>query len=854
MKTKTLTGVNRKKLANSNKTRKKAVSRVVKPEEMTLRDWQIELRRQAGEKNTLSVRHAKDPSRPGLFYVYSEPGKHRQQKYEVIYQGDNCPWNSCQCMDFRTSGLGTCKHIESVKNSRSELLRTGYRTPPPVSGLSIDYSQQPHRIRLRPGTENNEDTLRMASPYFEEGPDGILYAKSDANIMQFVSDLLSTGESLHVDRDVLDLLSDRRLRGHINLLKTTLRDADIQQLIKVKLYPYQIEGIKFAFSNLKTIIADEMGLGKTVQAIGTAELLKKHRLASSALIVCPTSLKYQWQREIEKFTGHKALVVEGNVIKRRAQYEDDDYYYKIVSYNAVCNDLKAGYDLHTDLLVLDEVQRLKNWDTQMAKSIRLLTSSFTVALSGTPLENKLEELYSVVELVDQYVLGPYYEFRDRYIKTDEVGMTVGYENLNEIKGRLANTLIRRRKSEVALQMPARQDTTVYVAMTDVQSEQHEEFRQLMARLVLKWRKYKFLSETDRLKFMRALCGMRMAANSTFIIDQKTREDTKIDELANTLEGIMQSGDEKVVIFSSWERMTRIIAEELNKLGIEYSNLHGGVPSEKRKKLVDDFNNKPECRVFLSTDAGATGLNLQAGSIIINMDLPWNPAVLEQRVGRIYRLGQKRNIHVINYVSKDSIEEQIEDKIKFKSALFSGILDDGADSVILSRRNKMEELIEAFASDIDDEGNIKPHEKQDAEISGALEDKTGAAQSDDPEKEKDEAKEASNNETFSTDLTDENAGRHKETTDTNQRAEGRKESADTMTGLTKDHKVRTIVEQGMSFISNLATMLNSAEERSKLVDTLVKTDEDTGKTTIEIPVESKETVATLFNALASLFKK
>lgn len=829
MKDKDKPAVNNKKRGTKAKTGKKNISRAVKPEDMSLRDWQVELRRQAGEKNTLSVRHAKDPSRPGLFYVYSEPGKHRQKIYEVVYQGENCPWNSCQCMDFRTSGLGTCKHIESVKNSKSELLRTGFRTPHPVSELTIDYSRLPHRIRLRPGTENKEKILDMASGSFEEGPDKILYAKADANIMQFASDILCNGESLHIDKDVFDLLSARQLRNRILSMKDKVNDNDIQQLIRVKLYPYQIEGIKFAFANLKSIIADEMGLGKTVQAIGMAELLKKQQLSSSVLIVCPTSLKYQWQREIEKFTGCKALVVEGNMTKRRIQYEDDEYYYKIVSYHAVCNDLKSGYNLQTDLLVLDEVQRLKNWETQMAKSIRLLKSSFTVALSGTPLENKLEELYSVVELVDQYALGPYYEFRDRYIKTDETGMTIGYEHLNEIKSRLSNTLIRRRKADVALQMPQRQDTTIYVTMTEMQAAQHEEFRQIMARLVLKWRRFKFLSETDRLKFIRALTSMRMIANSSFILDQKSREDTKIGELANMLDGIIQSGDEKVVIFSSWERMTRIIASELDKLGIVYSNLHGGVPSEKRRELVDNFNLNSECRVFLSTDAGATGLNLQAGSIIINMDLPWNPAVLEQRIGRIYRLGQKRNIQVINYVSKDSIEEQIEDKIRFKSALFSGILDDGADSVILSRRNKMEELIEAFAQDIEDPYNVvEPGKTTDSVTeptpSGAEipEDATPAR----------------------TGVQDSQETIDKQMTAT--AAKTKPEAGDRQ-------KTRDLLEQGVSFISNLAAVLQSPEERGRLVDSLVKTDEKTGRSTIEIPVESKETVVSMFNALASLFK-
>lgn len=194
------------------------------------------------------------------------------------------------------------------------------------------------------------------------------------------------------------------------------------------------------------------------------------------------------------------------------------------------------------------------------------------------------------------------------------------------------------------------DKVLFVPMTEQQRNMHDEYQSIVSQLVFKWTKPRFLSEKDRKRLLLMLSQMRMLCDSTYILDQKTRYDTKVEETLNILKNVFESGDEKVVIFSQWERMTRLIAKELDTLGVRYEYLHGGIPSEARKNLTDNFTELPESRVFLSTDAGSTGLNLQVASILINLDLPWNPAVLEQRIARIYRIGQKRNIQVINLVA------------------------------------------------------------------------------------------------------------------------------------------------------------------------------------------------------------
>ena len=246
-------------------------------------------------------------------------------------------------------------------------------------------------------------------------------------------------------------------------------------------------------------------------------------------------------------------------------------------------------------------------------------------------------------------------------------------------------MIRRRKKEVAKQLPPRIDKNLLVPMTAQQTALHNGYSNDLAQLVAKWRRHGFLSEKDRQRLMIFLMMMRMSCNSTFLVDQKTRHDTKIDELFYLLEERLADREEKVVIFSQWERMTRIVAKELEERGIEFANLHGGVPSKKRGALLERFREDDDCRIFLSTDAGGVGLNLQRASLVINLDLPWNPAILEQRIARVHRLGQTRGVQVINLISEGTIEHRMVHTLRFKSSLAEAVLDTAVDSVFMSDR-------------------------------------------------------------------------------------------------------------------------------------------------------------------------
>ena len=785
------------------------ISWIVKPDGMSLTEWQIALRKQIAQEEHFGISCVDDKLLPGEYSVKSPKTK---QEYKVVYRGAASEWNYCSCFDFKTAQLGTCKHLEAVKlwidgNRRAKV----HKEIPPYTSVYLKYlpmdgmagdAGDVRKVCIRIGSDHKEEYQQLAQKYFDRN--GVMLEDAYQKFTDFVIEANHISDTFRFYQDAIDFIFEKReakLRQHILHCYT---DEMLDQLLTTPLYPYQKEGIRFAFSKGRSIIADEMGLGKTIQAIGTAELMRKEKLIQSALIVCPTSLKYQWKREIERFTGQQVHIIEGLHHKRISQYQLD-VPYKIISYNSASNDIKILGKLETDLLIMDEVQRLKNWNTQISMAMRRVVSQYAVILSGTPLENKLEELYSVMEFADNFCLGPFWKFKAECIVSDETGKVLGYKNLNKVGEMARQRLIRRTKKEVALQMPERQDKILFVPMTKEQRGQHEELRLVVSQIVTKWRRMHFLSEKDRNRLLLCLSQMRMLCDSTYILDQKTRNDTKVDEALNIITSLIETEGEKVVVFSQWERMTRLIAQELEKREIGFEYLHGGVPSEARGRLITNFADNPDSRVFLSTDAGSTGLNLQSAATIINLDLPWNPAVLEQRIARIYRLGQQRNVQVINLVSAGTIEEQMLDKLRFKSAMFEGVLDNGQDTIFLSEGSKFSQMMDTLGEMVEE--TEKPAEQQVA------------------------------------------------TEETTEQASTGTDTEETSTEALRPQVPTTpkdLIVQGASFLSGLAATLKSPEATEQLVNSLIETDAETGQTSLKIPVPDKQTVRNLLDIVGKLF--
>jgi len=671
-----------RKLPNGRKITK--MSRLRKPEDMPSEQWQVALRKQfAGKQNFRLKKIGDEP----IFSEFIVTNPQTDREYRVAIRGERIGDNYCSCPDFAVNTLGTCKHIEFTllelqrRPGGKKAFTEGFR--PAYSEVYLRYGAK-REVIFSPAAECPKALLELARRYFDDYR--ILKADAYPQFDAFIRQAAAFNHDLRCYEDAIDFVAQVRDQAHLKkrieeAFPAAANSAAFRKLLKVQLYPYQRQGALFAAKAGRSLIADDMGLGKTIEAIAAVEMLARTVGLERVLIVCPTSVKHQWKQEIEKFCNRSAEVVEGFLPKREKLYRSDSFY-KITNYDVIHRDLDLIRGWAPEMVILDEAQRIKNWKTRRAQSVKKLDSRYALVLTGTPLENRLEELHSIVEFVDRFHLGPMFRFLAEHQHVDEIGRVVGYHSLSKIAKSLESILVRRTKKEVLKELPERLEKNYFVPMTDEQMKHHEENREIVARIVAKWKRFGFLSESDQRMLMIALQNMRMSCNSTWLLDKKTDYGVKADELMTVLEEIFERADAKVVVFSQWLGTHEILLHRLESFKRNYVLFHGSIPSSKRKDLIQQFKNDPDCRVFLSTDAGGVGLNLQNASAVINMDLPWNPAVLEQRIGRIHRLGQHHPVRVVNFVAQGTIEHGMLSLLSFKQSLFSGVLDKGKDEVFL----------------------------------------------------------------------------------------------------------------------------------------------------------------------------
>ena len=464
--------------------------------------------------------------------------------------------NYCACPDYATNELGTCKHIEftlarlTKKRGAKAAFARGYQ--PAFSELYLRNDSE-RTIHFRAGTECPARVLKAAADLFDK-PSGWRLPESRFDALgRFLASTAGTGHELRAYDDALDHVAGRRdsVRRASTLELTFPRGADdpqLKKLLKVPLYRYQAEGALFAVRAGRALIGDEMGLGKTAQAIAAAEILARYMGVSKVLVICPTSLKYQWQSEMARFSGRAARVLDGGRGQRQKDYLEDDFC-KITNYEKLQADLDLIFAWSPELVIVDEAQRVKNWNTIAARALKRIDSLYAIVLTGTPLENKLEELISIVQFIDQHRLGPTWKLLHEHQIKDEVGRVTGYTKLEKIGQTLAPIMIRRRKSEVLLQLPSRTDQNLFVPMTEMQMTYHEESADIVAKIVRRWRKTKFLSDQDQRRLTCALQNMRMSCNSTYLLDRETDHGVKADELAALFEDLFAEPEAKAVVFS-----------------------------------------------------------------------------------------------------------------------------------------------------------------------------------------------------------------------------------------------------------------------------------------------------------------
>ncbi len=607
-------------------------------------------------------------STPWTDYVVTNPisGK----TYRVALRGTDAGQSYCGCPDFRTNHLGTCKHIlHTLSKVERKFSSAKLRKPYARKNLSVrvDY-KAPQGLMFNLPDVVDDKVQEIVDSSANHSISGL-------DMMHRIQALEQAGYDVHIYPDAEEWIQRDLVQAALAKLAQDIRKnpsghALRRKLLNCELLPYQLDGIAFAVGAGRAVLADDMGLGKTIQGIGVAELLARQVDIRRVLVVCPASLKSQWRSEINRFSDRTSQLVMGKGEERALQYGADKFF-TICNYEQVMRDLVHIESVPWDLIILDEGQRIKNWESKTSQVIRSLRSPFALVLSGTPLENRLDELFTVVQFVDDCRLGPAYRFFHKHRVVDDRGKPIGYRKLDELRDALRPILLRRRRNEVAKQLPARTDETVRIKPTAEQLEINNGQLQIAAKIAAK----KFLTEMDLLRLQKALMMARMSADSTFLCDKQEPEySSKLVRLGELLEELLEDETRKIVLFSEWRTMLDRIELKLNALGCDFVRLDGQVPQKKRPAIVSRFQQDPACRLIMMTNAGSTGLNLQSANTIINVDLPWNPAILEQRIARAHRMGQKNPVHVYKLVTEETIEERLLETLASKQQLADAAID------------------------------------------------------------------------------------------------------------------------------------------------------------------------------------
>lgn len=473
--------------------------------------------------------------------------------------------------------------------------------------------------------------------------------------------------------------------------KQTLPTFSIDSSLQPIMREYQVVGFNWLKTlsqyHLGGVLADDMGLGKTLQTI--AFLKDECRINTKPnLIVCPTSLVYNWEDELKRFAPDlRYLIISGNVASRKELIKQiSDYQIIITSYPLLRKDIEHYDSFHFNHCILDEAQYIKNSSSQNARTVKLIRANTRYALTGTPMENSLEELWSIFDFVMPGMLLTHQKFRTLYeipIVKDQ-NRTVQKRLINRIKP----FILRRMKTEVLTELPDKIESKYSIDLLAEQKELYLATLEQTRKDIHSEIKNEGLQKSH-IKIFAALIRLRQLCNHpSLFLDNYYGSSGKLDALNEIVDEAL-SNSSKILIFSQFTSMLHLIEDQLKLKEINYSYLDGSTPMEQRQKQVKEFNEGDVPIFLISLKAGGTGLNLTGANMVIHVDPWWNPAVEQQATDRAYRLGQTKNVQVIKLISKGTIEEKIYELQQSKQSLIDSIIQPG--ETLLSKLSENEIL-------------------------------------------------------------------------------------------------------------------------------------------------------------------
>ena len=617
------------------------------------------------------------------------------------------------------------------------LQKKKYKNQPETGDNSPDVRGKPPRftIMIRIGYNSNKSNLAIEFPYDKKLVEIIQTLPSrqynkkyriweipllDLPILgaELETYLKSTGEQVSLSEEARKRYSEV-VEGY-KQLKDLSELQDIEYISnglkkEVTLYPFQRIGAKYLEEAKTALLAMDMGLGKTIMSLSAASNLILKNKIKKPLIICPASLKFNWAIEIAKFSDYSYTMIRGDAKQREKQYHNSSDF-TIMNYDLLRHDIDIVHEVEWDLIIADEIQRAKNYTTVISRNIRTLQPEYIFGLTGTPIENDIMDLFTIMRFINPKMFGSNgMYFKQRYCNFDSWGKILGYREDRdyELDRKTSYFMIRRKKRDVLKDLPEKTVNNYYINLNTDERRKYNEFKRRVVN-ELESSHENSINVLSQIVFLREICdSINLIEPSAKVVS------SKLDELKIILNDL--PSESKVVIFTEYERMAQIIENNINYGTV---HLHGGVKNEcrlekeyekqikkdnkglegreldlkihaekqkaickncpyyndknmcdSRKKIISRFNDDPDTKIFLSTNAGKEGLNLQIANVVINFDLSFNPAVNEQRIARIDRIGQMSDkITVINLICVDTIEERILKVLEEKQALFDRVID------------------------------------------------------------------------------------------------------------------------------------------------------------------------------------
>ncbi|NPA34769.1 MAG: DEAD/DEAH box helicase family protein [Chlorobi bacterium] len=539
-------------------------------------------------------------------------------------------------------------------------------------------------------------------------------------LLEKLDSIIKSGSKIDIDNlFILDLLSEveemldvswdidveHSIEKYKKLTKVKkLPKYPLPKKFKGKLRPYQKEGYRWMRMlydyELAGILADDMGLGKTVQVLAFISGVRESiQPKNPDLIIVPRSLIYQWFSETQKFTPHLRVGIYDGTDRKNLRF--DDYDIILTTYGLVRNDIDSLKEKQFHCLILDESSSVvKQQRSKTAKAIRQLNAKFKLALTGTPVENSLSELWTQMSLLMPGILGTYGAFRDIFIKAEQnlkKGMATPIDTiaLEILKEYIKPLILRRTKEMVLKDLPPKTEETIMCTLPTEHKSFYDDAFEYFRKTVLELKKQQEYWEA-RIQLLSALLRLRQAAIHPKILDSKYNGPSgKFEQLLILLNDIA-SGGHKALVFSSFLKPLELLADLLTQQGWQYSFLSGKTPAKQRQKAIQEFSENPDVPFFLLTlKAGGFGLNLTAADYVIILDPWWNPAVERQAADRAHRMGQQKPVFVFKLISKDTIEEQVFQLQQKKQQLFDMVMSNDSKKWESISADQLEQIIKVL---------------------------------------------------------------------------------------------------------------------------------------------------------------